>query len=66
MKSNGCLWIILLALAGIFLGPLLLMWVWNWVAVDLFSSPVITYWQAFGLEWLSYLLFGRHITVSRS
>lgn len=66
MKSDGCLWIILLVLVSIFLGPLLLMWLWNWVAVDLFSAPVITYWQAFGLELLSYMLFGRNVTVSRS
>jgi uncharacterized membrane protein YeiH len=39
------------------------MWLWNWVAVDLFGAPVIGYWTAFGLQWLRNLLFGTTVTV---
>lgn len=44
------------------IGPLLVMLLWNWVAVELFSVPVIGFWQAFGLQWLCRLLFG-HTTI---
>lgn len=26
--------------------PLLIMWLWNMVAVDVFDAPAITFWQA--------------------
>lgn len=28
---------------------LIFMLLWNWVAVGLFSAPVLTFWQSFGL-----------------
>lgn len=65
-SDSGCGWIIacvLLVIALIFVGPLVMMWLWNWLAVDLFSLPVIGYWEAFGLEWLCQILFGRVVTV---
>lgn len=43
--------IIAFAFAGI------LMWLWNAVIVILFSTPVINYWQAFGLYIISNILF---------
>lgn len=64
--ETGCLVIILcvIALIGLFfLGPAITMWLWNWVAVDLFGVPAIGYWTAFGLQWLCNLLFGRTVTV---
>lgn len=64
--ETGCLVIILcvIGLIGlIFLGPAITMWLWNWVAVDLFGVPAIGYWTAFGLQWLCNLLFGRTVTV---
>lgn len=65
-SDSGCGWWIagvLLVIALIFIGPLVTMWLWNWIAVDLFSLPVIGYWEAFGLEWLCQVLFGRVVTV---
>ena len=66
-KSDiGCDWLIavvLLVIALIFVGPLVIMWLWNWLAVDLFSLPVIGYWEAFGLKLLCQILFGRIVTV---
>lgn len=30
---------------------------WNWLMTDLFNLPVITYWQAWGIAFLSHILF---------
>jgi hypothetical protein len=32
------------------------MLLWNWVMVDVFALPVLTYWQAWGLYMLSTIL----------
>lgn len=68
-KAAGCLLIFLVVLGVIgllFLGPAIVMWLWNWIAVDLFGVPVIGYWTAFGLQWLCHILFGRTVTVRSS
>lgn len=65
-KALGCLAIFLMVLgilALLFLGPAITMWLWNWIAVDLFGAPTIGYWTAFGLQWLCRILFGRTVTV---
>lgn len=62
-NSATCLGAIAILLILFAIGPLLVMWLWNWIAVDLFSAPVIGFWQAFGLQWLCRLLFG-HTTVN--
>lgn len=33
------------------------MWLWNWLMPDLFHSPVIGYWQAYGIYLLCAILF---------
>ena len=55
--------IALLLIGLLFLGPAITMWLWNWIAVELFGAPVIGYWTAFGLQWLCHILFGRTVTV---
>ena len=45
-----------LAFAAIVSGVIMLLW--NWLIPDLFSGPVITFWQAAGLFLLSKILFG--------
>ena len=40
-----------------FLIVAILMWLWNGLAIALFSLPVITYWQAWGIYILSNILF---------
>lgn len=65
-SEDGCLWVVLaviLVIGLLFLGPAITMWLWNWVAVDLFGAPVIGYWTAFGLQWLCHILFGHTVTV---
>ncbi len=67
-EEMGCLTIVLIIiglLALIFIGPLITMWLWNWVAVSLFNAPVISYWMAFGLQWLCNCLFGRTRIIER-
>jgi uncharacterized membrane protein (DUF485 family) len=44
-------------LAISFLMVAVLMWLWNGLAVALFSLPIITYWQAWGIYILSNILF---------
>ena len=34
-----------------------IMWLWNWLVPELFSGPVLTYWQTIGLLVLSKILF---------
>jgi hypothetical protein len=41
------------------LGPLITMWLWNWLMPELFDLKVITYWQALGLLILSSCFFYR-------
>ena len=55
--------IALLLIGLLFLEPAITMWLWNWIAVDLFGAPVIGYWTAFGLQWLCHILFGHTVTV---
>lgn len=65
-SDYGCATVILavlLVIALIFIGPVITMWLWNWIAVDMFGAPVIGYWTAFGLQWLCRRLFGHTVTV---
>lgn len=39
--------------------PLLLLW--NWLMPDLFDFKTITFWQAWGLNWLSSIIFGTSV-----
>ncbi len=43
----------------------LVMLLWNWVAVELFGAPVLTFWVAFGLRWLCSLLFKTRVSVNK-
>ncbi len=33
------------------------MWLWNWLMPVIFSLPMITFWQAWGLVVLSHIFF---------
>lgn len=55
--------LILLELTLLCVTPVLVMWLWNWVAVDLFNAPVIGFWQACGLYWLSTIFFNHNIRI---
>ena len=45
------------SIVGLFLAALIVMLLWNYVAVALFALPRIGYWMAFCLYWLCRLLF---------
>ena len=48
----------LIGLVVVLLGwPLMLLW--NWLMPTLFGLPIITFWQAVGLNLLSTVLFNR-------
>jgi hypothetical protein len=47
------------------LKSLFVMLLWNWVAVGLFGAPTLTFWIAFGLQWLCSLLFKNKTIVDR-
>lgn len=49
--------VVLAAFFALVLG-LVVQWLWNWLMPDIFGLKAITYWQAFGLLFLSKLLFG--------
>ena len=53
-----------IALLGILLGlPLQLLW--NWLMPTLFNLPVITFWQALGLNMLAGILFKSNINIKK-
>jgi hypothetical protein len=64
-----CIGIIIGALAYTFgmmcVQAWLVMLLWNWVAVQLFGAPVLTFWVAFGLRWLCALLFQTRVNVKK-
>ena len=46
----------ILGIVALILGlPLMLLW--NWLMPTLFGLPIITFWQAVGLNFLSSILF---------
>ena len=45
------------SIVGTFLAALIVMLLWNYVAVALFALPRIGYWMAFCLHWLCRCLF---------
>ena len=45
------------AVGNLFLSPLVLMLVWNWIMPGLFGLPTIGYLKAFGLYIMSRILF---------
>jgi len=53
-----------IALVVLLLGwPLMLLW--NWLMPTIFGLPIITFWQAVGLNLLSTVLFN-HSTIKKS
>ena len=54
-----CLIILIFVAGGIFLPPLLIKYLWNWLAPLFWSeAPILTYWQAFGVNMMLALIGG--------
>lgn len=53
----------LIAIAVVALLSVIVMWLWNWIAVGLFGLPVVGFWEAFGIWLLSGILFKGHTRV---
>ena len=48
----------ILAMIALLLGaPLMILW--NWLMPTIFDLPVITFWQAVGLNCISYIFFNK-------
>jgi hypothetical protein len=47
----------LITIAVVALLAVIVMWLWNWIAVGLFGLPVVGFWEAFGIWLLSGILF---------
>ncbi|KAF1084936.1 hypothetical protein SPSYN_01072 [Sporotomaculum syntrophicum] len=61
MDLNSILYfwgLIFLAAGFLFLGSLLLQYLWNTTIPELFNLKPVTYWQAFRLLLIAGLLFG--------
>ena len=54
----------LIVLAAILL-TLPLQLLWNWLMPNLFNLPVITFWQALGLNMLAGILFKSNINIKK-
>jgi hypothetical protein len=56
---------IFLVLAVALVIGLPMMLLWNWLMPTIFGLTKITFWQAVGVNILSYMLFGHTNTVSK-
>ena len=50
----NALWSLLLALPALY--------IWNWLMPVIFDLPEISYWQAFGIIILAWLILGNKVT----
>ena len=47
---------VVLGIAGLILFTFVVMWLWNWLVPELFSGPILSYWQTLGILVLSKIL----------
>ena len=45
-----------MGVAAMILFTFAVMWLWNWLVPELFSGPILTYWQTLGILVLSKIL----------
>ena len=60
MKTRGFFYygkFVVFGILGMIVFTYLVMLLWNWLVPELFSGPVLTYWQTLGLLVLSKILF---------
>jgi hypothetical protein len=57
MKANDILLIVgvMILMVLLFGGPLMILW--NWLMPTIFNLPIISFWQACGLQLLATILF---------
>ena len=53
----------IIAVAAIALSSAITMWLWNWIAVGLFSLPIVGFWEAFGIMMLCSFLFKGGVSI---
>jgi hypothetical protein len=62
--SKFAIAIITVFIIAFFYGILVYL-LWNWLMPVIFGLPVITFWQAIGLSWLSACLFKSSNTTTK-
>lgn len=60
---SGCLVGIMIIVLVVFLLGWPLMLLWNWLMPTIFGLPLITFWQAVGLNLLFSIIFGKYNNV---
>lgn len=66
--TEGCIsaLIIVIVTVGLsFIEAAIGNWLWSKIMVDIFSLPVLTYWQFFGLIWLFHIILPTGSTAAR-
>jgi hypothetical protein len=53
----GCFAVVILAIGFSLLFALPTMLLWNWLMPEIFAVKAITFWQAWGINWLAAILF---------
>ena len=48
----------IVAVVAVFVFGFAVMYLWNWLMPELFGLKAVTYWQAWGLLAMSWILFG--------
>ena len=57
MRGTGCLFMILILLAILSIGPLVFMWAWNAVIPHVFGLPEINFWMSIAVIIIATVLF---------
>lgn len=61
----GILTYLIFAIIAVF-GAIPLYFLWNWLMPAIFGIKIITFWQAWGLVWLTGILFKSSVTCKSS
>ena len=69
MKNNvleQALMLIGLVILAAILFTIPLQLLWNWLMPQLFNLPMVTFWQAFGLNLLAGILFRTNVNIKKN
>ena len=64
-ESTGCFTWIGLYILYWFVSMLFSLWLWNWIMVDIFSLPTLSFWQMFGVKLCLSCIMPTKVTVKR-
>lgn len=64
-EDIGCFTLIVLYIAFWFVSMLISLWLWNWLMVDIFNLPTLSFWQMFGVKLCLSFIMPTTTTVKR-